>query len=85
MGHERARLRRSVDRLSITGGVPLRGRVAVSGSKNAALPILCAALLSDGTSTLRNVPALRDIRTLGSLLAQLGAQVSVEPTYFNYK
>jgi UDP-N-acetylglucosamine 1-carboxyvinyltransferase len=68
-----------VDRLSITGGVPLRGRVAVSGSKNAALPILCAALLTDGTSTLRNVPALRDIGTLGALLAKLGAEVDVAP------
>ena len=44
-------------------GKPLKGNVRISGAKNAALPILCATLLSDGASRLRNVPALRDIDT----------------------
>ena len=47
---------------------PLKGRVRVSGAKNAALPILCATLLSDGASKLRNVPKLRDIDTTAALL-----------------
>jgi UDP-N-acetylglucosamine 1-carboxyvinyltransferase len=57
---------------------PLRGRVRVSGAKNAALPILCATLLSDGASRLRNVPRLRDIDTTAALLRFMGRGVSVE-------
>ena len=49
----------------------------VSGAKNAALPILCATLLSDGASRLRNVPALRDIDTTAALLRFLGRDVKV--------
>jgi len=49
----------------------------VSGAKNAALPILCATLLSDGESRLRNVPALRDIETTAALLRYLGRPVDV--------
>ncbi|NOU33144.1 MAG: UDP-N-acetylglucosamine 1-carboxyvinyltransferase [Polyangiaceae bacterium] len=56
---------------------PLRGRVRVSGAKNAALPILCATLLSDGESRLRNVPALRDIDTTAALLRFMGRNVEV--------
>jgi UDP-N-acetylglucosamine 1-carboxyvinyltransferase len=52
--------------------------VAVSGSKNAALPLLCASLLSHGTSTFRNVPDLRDIGTTAALLRQMGLGVEVE-------
>ena len=54
---------------------PLRGTVRISGAKNAALPILCATLLSDGASRLRNVPALRDIDTTAALLRFLGRDV----------
>ncbi len=68
-----------MDRLVIEGGVPLRGTARISGSKNAALPILCAAMLADGPSTLRNVPALRDIDTTAALLRFLGAETDVEP------
>jgi UDP-N-acetylglucosamine 1-carboxyvinyltransferase len=61
-----------MDMLIIRGGRPLRGRVAVSGSKNAALPIMSAALAVDGPCRLHNVPDLADVRTLMSLLGTLG-------------
>src|SRR5579864_2610719 len=67
-----------MDAIRIRGGVPLRGTVRISGAKNAALPILCATLLSDGGSRLRNVPALRDIETTAALLRFLGRGVRVE-------
>jgi UDP-N-acetylglucosamine 1-carboxyvinyltransferase len=66
-----------VDAIRIRAGGPLRGTVRISGAKNAALPILCATLLSDGASRLRNVPALRDIETTAALLRFLGRQVDV--------
>jgi UDP-N-acetylglucosamine 1-carboxyvinyltransferase len=66
-----------MDAIRIRGGAPLRGKVRISGAKNAALPILCATLLSDGASRLRNVPALRDIETTAALLRFLGRGVSV--------
>jgi len=61
-----------MQKLKIRGGKPLRGDVRISGAKNAALPILCAALLSPETLTLRNVPQLNDIGTMLKLLAQMG-------------
>ena len=66
-----------MDAIRIRGGGPLRGTVRISGAKNAALPILCATLLSDGASRLRNVPALRDIETTAALLRFLGRGVTV--------
>src|SRR6202158_3346369 len=66
-----------MDAIRIRGGGPLRGSVRISGAKNAALPILCATLLSDGASKLRNVPALRDIDTTAALLRFLGRNVTV--------
>src|SRR5450631_2388034 len=67
-----------MDAIRIRGGQgPLRGTVRISGAKNAALPILCATLLSDGASRLRNVPALRDIETTAALLRFLGRGVKV--------
>jgi UDP-N-acetylglucosamine 1-carboxyvinyltransferase len=66
-----------MDAIRIRGGTPLRGTVRISGAKNAALPILCATLLSDGASRLRNVPALRDIETTAALLRFLGRGVTV--------
>jgi UDP-N-acetylglucosamine 1-carboxyvinyltransferase len=62
----------AMDAIRIRGGKRLHGTVGVSGAKNAALPILCATLLSDGESLLRNVPALRDIQTTAALLRFLG-------------
>jgi UDP-N-acetylglucosamine 1-carboxyvinyltransferase len=66
-----------MDAIRIRGNGPLKGTVRVSGAKNAALPILCATLLSDGASRLRNVPALRDIETTAALLRFLGRSVTV--------
>jgi UDP-N-acetylglucosamine 1-carboxyvinyltransferase len=65
-----------MDKLQITGGKRLNGDIAISGAKNAALPILCAGLLTAGDLALRNVPRLHDVRTMLKLLAQTGLQVS---------
>jgi UDP-N-acetylglucosamine 1-carboxyvinyltransferase len=67
-----------MDAIRVVGGRPLRGTIPVGGAKNAALPILCASLLSDGESRLRNVPRLRDISTIGALLSFLGREVTVD-------
>jgi len=61
-----------VDKLTIEGGQALSGEVRASGAKNAALPILCAALLVPEPLTLTNVPRLNDVRTMQSLLSQMG-------------
>ena len=63
-----------MDKLHITGGARLSGEITVSGAKNAALPILCAGLLTADTVTLHNVPALKDIGTTLKLLKQMGVQ-----------
>jgi UDP-N-acetylglucosamine 1-carboxyvinyltransferase len=68
-----------VDNIRIEGGRPLQGTVRISGAKNAALPILCSALLTDGEHVFRNVPALQDIRTTAQLLRHLGQEVTLEP------
>jgi len=64
-----------MDRLALQGGVPLRGEIRVSGAKNAALPLMCAALLSAAPLRLGNVPRLRDVTTMLQLLAQMGVAV----------
>ena len=64
-----------MDKLLITGGRPLEGEVRVSGAKNAALPIMCAALLTERPLKLTNVPMLMDVRTMAKLLAQMGVEV----------
>ncbi|HEY4636870.1 MAG TPA: UDP-N-acetylglucosamine 1-carboxyvinyltransferase [Burkholderiales bacterium] len=64
-----------MDKLLVTGGRALAGEARVSGAKNAALPILCAALLSDEPLALDNVPRLMDVRTMAKLLAQMGVDV----------
>ncbi len=61
--------------LIITGGVPLHGTVWVSGAKNAALPMMAAAILADAPVELIGVPRLTDVRTMGRLLRQLGVDV----------
>jgi UDP-N-acetylglucosamine 1-carboxyvinyltransferase len=68
-----------MDSIEIVGGVALRGEVEVSGSKNATLPQIAAALLAPGRSVFRNVPDLADIRTMGRLLSHMGARVSRDP------
>jgi UDP-N-acetylglucosamine 1-carboxyvinyltransferase len=61
-----------VDKLRIRGGRTLEGEVSISGAKNAALPIMCAALLSAQPLRLSNVPQLMDVRTMAKLLRQMG-------------
>ena len=65
-------------RLVVQGGAPLRGEVAVSAAKNAALPALCAALLTAEPVIYENVPALADVDTTRSLLQQLGGDITTE-------
>jgi len=67
-----------MDKLIIEGGVPLKGTIKVSGSKNAALPILTACLLAKGPVRLTNVPHLRDISTTLKLLNILGCETTFE-------
>ncbi|MDO8891021.1 MAG: UDP-N-acetylglucosamine 1-carboxyvinyltransferase [Sulfurimicrobium sp.] len=67
-----------MDKLVIQGGVPLSGEIRVSGAKNAALPILCAGLLADGTLQVSNVPHLHDVTTMIGLLGQMGMGISVD-------
>ena len=66
-----------MDKMRIRGGAPLKGTVQVSGSKNAALPILIASLLTEETCVFKRVPDLQDIKTTLKLLAHLG--VVIEP------
>mgnify|MGYP002737796338 CR=1 FL=1 len=66
-----------MDRFKITGGSPLHGEVIVSGAKNAALPILCASILTAEPLVLANVPGLRDVNTMKKLLAQMGTRIDV--------
>ncbi|OGA40062.1 MAG: UDP-N-acetylglucosamine 1-carboxyvinyltransferase [Betaproteobacteria bacterium RIFCSPLOWO2_12_FULL_68_19] len=65
-----------MDKLRITGGRPLEGEVRVSGAKNAALPIMCASLLTAQPLKLGNVPRLMDVSTMAKLLGQMGVEVS---------
>ena len=65
-----------MDKLVIQGGQPLKGEVRISGAKNAALPILCAALLTSEPLTLTNVPDLNDIQTMLRLLEQMGVKIA---------
>jgi UDP-N-acetylglucosamine 1-carboxyvinyltransferase len=67
-----------MDAIRLRGARELKGTLRVSGAKNAALPILCATLLSDGASRLRNVPGLRDINTTAELLRCLGRDVTLD-------
>lgn len=65
-----------MDKLIIKGGKRLKGEVAISGAKNAALPVIAATMLSSGESIINNVPDLRDIKTMGRLLENMGAEFS---------
>jgi UDP-N-acetylglucosamine 1-carboxyvinyltransferase len=67
-----------MDKLLITGGHRLNGDIVISGAKNAALPILCAGLLSADDVVLSNVPSLQDVNTMLKLLRQMGLRVTQE-------
>jgi len=69
-----------MEKLIIEGGRPLHGRIAVSGAKNAALPLMAATLIAPGTHTLHNVPDLRDTRTMLKVLETMGARWQREGT-----
>jgi len=66
-----------MDKLLITGGSRLSGDVQISGAKNAALPILCAGLLTSGDLHLTNLPLLKDVSTMEKLLSQMGLRMDV--------
>lgn len=65
-----------MDQIRIRGGNPLQGKIQISGAKNAALPLMAAAILTDEDLNLSNIPDLADITSLGSILSQLGLQLS---------
>lgn len=65
-----------MEKLRMVGGTPLKGEVKIAGAKNAALPILCACLLTDESVVLRNLPDLQDVRTMLKLLQEIGVAVS---------
>ena len=67
-----------MDKLIIHGGLPLTGEIAISGAKNAALPILAATLLTEECVTISNVPHLHDITTTIELLGRMGAEITVD-------
>lgn len=64
-----------MDRIRIRGGTPLRGEILISGAKNAALPLMTASLLTEGTLRLSRLPHLADITTLANLLVQHGVEI----------
>ena len=64
-----------MDKISILGGKTLEGTITISGSKNAALPILVSSILTRETSNLDNVPNLLDITTMKELLISLGIKI----------
>jgi UDP-N-acetylglucosamine 1-carboxyvinyltransferase len=66
-----------MDKFVITGGIPLKGEIPTSGSKNSALPALAAGLLTEEPVTLHRVPRVRDIRTMERLLVDIGSTVEV--------
>src|SRR5262249_54592705 len=65
-----------MDKIVVEGGARLAGKIPISGAKNAALPLLAAALLPSGASTFKNVPELADVRTMAKLLGIVGWDVS---------
>ena len=64
-----------MDKIKIIGGKQLNGKIYISGAKNAALPLVCASLLTPDTVTLTNMPMLSDIKSLNALLTLLGTQI----------
>ena len=67
-----------MDKLQISGGIRLDGKVSISGAKNSALPILAGTLLATEPVTVRNVPHLKDVTTTISLLQMMGVQITVD-------
>jgi UDP-N-acetylglucosamine 1-carboxyvinyltransferase len=74
-----------MQKLAIIGGTPLRGEVRVSGAKNAALPIMCAGLLTSDTLHLTNMPELHDVVTMRKLLEQMGIKAELAPGEIRFR
>lgn len=72
-----------MDKIKIKGGKRLEGEIYISGAKNAALPLICAGLLTDDTITLTNMPILSDIRSMNALLEQLGTKIDSFDDYID--
>ena len=72
-----------MDKLRIRGGTPLFGEVKISGAKNAVLPIMASTIIRPGRYTIKNVPNLRDTRTMISLIKETGAKISFEKNILN--
>ena len=82
-----------MDKFIIKGGNPLKGTIPISGSKNAALPLMAASLLGNSASTIKNIPRLKDIYTFNNVIRVVGAHVdfkeeentlTIDPTYVNH-
>jgi UDP-N-acetylglucosamine 1-carboxyvinyltransferase len=82
-----------LDKFIIEGGTPLKGTIPISGSKNAALPLMAASLLGDSATTINNIPRLKDIYTFNNVIRVVGAQVDfkedentliIDPTNINH-
>lgn len=82
-----------MDKFIIEGGTPLKGTISISGSKNAALPLMAASLLGNSASTIHNIPRLKDIYTFNNVIRVVGAQVNfkedentliIDPTSVNH-
>jgi UDP-N-acetylglucosamine 1-carboxyvinyltransferase len=67
-----------MDKFVVTGGMALKGEIPTNGSKNSALPVLAAALLTEEAVTLHRIPRVRDIRTMQRLLVDIGSQVEID-------
>ena len=74
-----------MDRIRIVGGRPLHGQIAISGAKNAALPLLAATLLTEEKVSFTNMPGLADIKTMSALLEQHGAEVERDSDFMSVK
>ena len=68
-----------MDKLVLHGGRPLRGSLHVGGSKNTALPLMAAAVLADGVTTIHNIPVLKDVATFSNVIRVTGCKVTWEP------
>lgn len=68
----------NADKIIVYGGKPLKGKITVSGAKNAVLPIIIASLLSEGTCRIQDVPRLADVETICDVLGELGATVKID-------
>ena len=69
-----------VDKIVIKGGKPIYGNVQISGAKNAALPVLASAIVTEGENTFHNIPDLMDIKTIKKLLKSMGVQIEGDET-----